>query len=132
MKKLLHAALFAACCHGALAADRAVHFEAALARAKTAGKDIVVYQRGSDWNRLGERLYASVWLKPEFDKALGDGFVLVAVDNPEVVGGPAAASLKQLTDKNVAPPPNEITAIESESGIGYVARLQLYGVQITD
>ena len=44
------------------------------------------------------------------------------MDNPEVVGGPAATGLKQLTDKNLTPPPNEITAIESESSVGYAAR----------
>ena len=33
------------------AAERAAHYEEALSRAKATGKDIVVLQRGSDWNR---------------------------------------------------------------------------------
>ena len=57
-----------------------------MARAKASGKDIVVLQRGSDWNVCGEMLYRRVWCRDEFVKALGDGFVLVTVDNPEVLG----------------------------------------------
>jgi hypothetical protein len=48
------------------AVERAAHFEESLLRAKATGKDIVVLQRGSDWNRLGEMLYHEVWLKDEF------------------------------------------------------------------
>jgi len=70
-------------------AERAAHYEEALARAKAAGKDIVVLQRGSDWNRLGEMLYEDIWLTDEFARALGDGFILVAVDLPEEEGARA-------------------------------------------
>ena len=65
MKNLLLSALLVAGC-SVFAAERAPHFEAALARAKSAGKDIVVFQRGSDWNRLSERLHTDLWLKSEF------------------------------------------------------------------
>src|SRR5262245_21370726 len=44
-------------------AERAENYSDALVRAKATGKDIVVFQRGSDWNRLGELLYNDVWLK---------------------------------------------------------------------
>lgn len=68
---------------------RVADYPAALAAAKESGNDIVVFQRGSDWNRLGEALYREVWLNPEFPKELGEGFVLVAVDRPEQPGMPA-------------------------------------------
>jgi len=59
---------------------RAAHFTEALEKAKAANQDIVVFQRGSDWNTLGESLYRNVWQKPELLTELGEGFVLVAVD----------------------------------------------------
>ena len=82
----------------AAAADRADHYEDALARAKAAGKDLVVFQRGSDWNRLSETLYQNVWLQDEFANDLGDGFVLVAVDRPESDAGAAGARLTKQVD----------------------------------
>ena len=55
-----------------LAADRAANYEDALLRAKETGKDIVVLQRGSDWNRLGEELYNKIWNTDDFSHKLGD------------------------------------------------------------
>ncbi len=103
-------------------AERAASYEEALARAKAGGKDIVVFQRGSDWNRLGEQLYAGLWMRPELSAALGNDFVLVAVDRPEVAGGPAATMLRKLADANAAIPPCEVTAIESAGGSVYSPR----------
>ena len=40
---------------------RADNYEDALALAKTGDKDIVVFQRGSDWNCLGEAIYQGIW-----------------------------------------------------------------------
>lgn len=119
------------------AVERAAHFEEALLRAKATGKDIVVLQRGSDWNRLGEMLYHEVWLKDEFARELGDGFVLVAVDLPELEGGrplrgPWRAAvdsrygiraeespplrLEKLVQEESALPANEVTAVEAKDG----------------
>src|SRR6478735_1793619 len=82
---------------GAAPTTRAPDFTAALAAAKSSGNDIAVLQRGSDWNRLGETIYQNVWQKPEFIKALGDGFVLVTVDRQEQVGAPAIGSAGDRT-----------------------------------
>ena len=68
------------------AALRATDFEDALQKANASGCDIVVLQRGSDWNVLGERIYNNLWSKEAFAKGLGKGFVLVTVDRPEVPG----------------------------------------------
>lgn len=54
-------------------------YPAALERAKATGNDMLVLQRGSDWNLLGEKLYQEVWLKDAFVESLGKGFILVAV-----------------------------------------------------
>lgn len=122
------------------AAERAANYEEALVRAKATGKDIVVLQRGSDWNRLGEMLYHDVWLKDEFARALGDRFILVTVDLPEQEGaqalpGPFFPADGALTDR-VKPvavptpsrriatlvggetplPANEVTVVESPGG----------------
>lgn len=70
----------------AASAIHAENCEAARARAKVSDSDLVVFQRGSDWNQLGETLYRKVWLTDELARALGDRFVLVAVDRPETVG----------------------------------------------
>jgi hypothetical protein len=94
MKHFIHAALFVACSHAVPAAERAPDYAAALERAKATGQDIVVFQRGSDWNPLSERLHTRVWMRPDFAKAAGD-VVLVAVDQPEVVAGPAEALAKR-------------------------------------
>lgn len=124
--------------------QRAANYEEALARAKESGKDIVVFQRGSDWNHLAEALYQSVWQKDELLRALGPGFVLVAVDKPEVLGGRAVQGqctavqclITGLSDTpvgNSAPlhlaklaeqsaPPNEITGLQSEGNAVYKPR----------
>jgi hypothetical protein len=121
-------------------ATRAANYEEALALAKESGRDIVVFQRGSDWNRLAETLYHEVWLKDEFAQDLGEKFVLVAVDRPEVVGGrfvrvtcsDASCGDKDSTNDfavgNSPPlrlatladvetlPSNEVAAVESKDG----------------
>jgi hypothetical protein len=107
----------------------AENYEEALTRAKETGKDIVVLQRGSDWNRLGERIYNDVWLKDEFVKALGDGVILVAVDYPEQEGAPAlrgsspasteaspVSRLMSLVDEKTPLPVNQITSVEAKDG----------------
>ena len=66
--------------------ERVQHFDEALARAKATGNDIVVLQRGSDWNRLSEHVYQDIWSREPFFKSLGDGFILLAVDNQENPG----------------------------------------------
>ena len=131
-------------------ADRVANYTEALARAKETGKDIVVLQRGSDWNRLGEILYDEVWSTEDFARELGDKFILVDVDLPEVIGSrplpvPApkepetAASdsdappkidtgnqppmrLARLTDDKNPPPPDELTAVESEGKVPFAKR----------
>jgi hypothetical protein len=127
-------------------AERAANYEEALVRAKQTGKDIVVLQRGSDWNPLGESLYREVWLTDDFAHELGDKFILVAVDNPEVVGGRAVygqctavkcgitglsdiqigsaapLNLAKLTDAAAPMPPSEVTAVTSEGGATFTRR----------
>ena len=121
-------------------AERAASYEAALDRAKTSGADIVVLQRGSDWNRLGEILYNDVWRKDEFARALGERFILVTVDLPEVEGGTALTGpftpadgvlcdrvetepvstpsrrIAKLADAETLLPTNEVTAVASPGG----------------
>ncbi len=128
------------------AVERVANYDEALIRAKATGSDIVVFQRGSDWNRLGETLYNNVWMKPEFAQALGGGFILVAVDKPEAMGGRAVqgqcslvyCGVTGLSDTQVgsAPPlrlskwaedatqplPNEIAAVESKDGATFKQR----------
>ena len=117
------------------AAERAAHYEEALAHAKASGKDIVVLQRGSDWNRLGEMIYNDIWLKDEFARKLGDRFILVTVDLPEQEGaralqGPYSAAeagrsdmqagastsmrLEKLSQDQTPLPANEVTAVEAK------------------
>lgn len=93
-------------------AERAANYEVALERAKATGKDIAVFQRGSDWNLLAERLYRDVWLTDDFAASVGDQVILVAVDSPEVVGG--IATVERI--KAAPMPPNEVTAVASEGG----------------
>jgi len=116
--------------------QRAENYELALARAQATGNDIVVYQRGSDWNLLAETLYHTVWLKEQLLQELGPGFILVAVDHPEGAGGrsvygaPTEATagttppqrLAELTDEKNPLPPNEITAVESKDGATFKTR----------
>ena len=104
------------------AASRTEQYEQALSLAKASGKDIVVFQRGSDWNRLGETLYQDVWLKDEFARELGDGFVLVAVDRPEAATEPPALRLANLSDAKTPLPANEVTAVESAAKVPFAAR----------
>ena len=110
---------------------RAADYTAALAQAKASGNDIVVLQRGSDWNRLGETLYQNVWLRPEFIAALGDGFVLTTVDRQEQPGAPALGSGEDaglITQFNaaVAPearlPDNTISDLKAEGGATFQRR----------
>ena len=110
---------------------RASDFTDALAQAKQTGNDIVVLQRGSDWNPLGETLFQKVWQRPEFPKALGDGFVLVTVDRPEHPGAPALGSsgdpsgmarFTQATAPAAPLPPNEASAVSAESGATFTKR----------
>jgi hypothetical protein len=118
----------------------------ALDRARKSGQDIVVFQRGSDWNRLGEVLYHDVWLKPEFAHELGNQFLLVEVDHPEVLGGRAVqgqcTSLKcgvtgfsdvavgsspplrlaRLVEDQTPLPASEVTGVASTEGAVYRPR----------
>jgi len=110
---------------------RAADFTDALAQAKQTGNDIVVLQRGSDWNRLGETLFQTVWQRPEFAKSLGDGFVLVTVDRPEQPGAPALGStgdgtsmahFTQATADGAPLPSNEASAVRAEGGATFKKR----------
>lgn len=107
----------------------AENYDDALTRAKATGKDIVVLQRGSDWNRLGERIYNALWMNTEFARELGDGFILVTVDYPEQDGAPALrefasasednSPLQRLTNQTQEQtqlPANQITAVEAKDG----------------
>ena len=81
----------------AVAAERAAHYEEALALARPSGSDIVVFQRGSDWNRLGEILYQEVWLKEEFAARVGRP-VRAGRGGPSGTGGcagPAGALVRE-------------------------------------
>lgn len=121
--------------------ERAATYEIALARAKATGKDIVVFQRGSDWNRLGEELYNTIWLNEGFVRELGPGFILAAVDHQEEPGsmaltglyrGTAAAvsasgvsspqRLAQMTAEGCAIPPNSIVSVGSKDGTTFKSR----------
>ncbi|MFO1490396.1 MAG: hypothetical protein U1F77_04855 [Kiritimatiellia bacterium] len=119
------------------AALHAPDYEEALRLARGTGRDIVVLQRGSDWNPLGERIYSELWLDKAFAAELGKGFVLVTVDKPEILGGQAVhgrcteekCGVTGLSETRIgsnpplrlargtadaAPPPDsEITAVES-------------------
>ena len=122
------------------ATERVEDYEAALARGKATGKDIVVFQRGSDWNVCAETLYQTIWSTDAFAKALGDGFILLAVDDPESPGGrpiicdgkgalvmPDAAGgplprLQNQCGEKSTPPPSEITAVVSEAKVKFTKR----------
>jgi hypothetical protein len=112
-------------------ATRARDFTEALERAKTAGSDIVVLQRGSDWNRLGETLNRDVWQTPAFAEALGEGFVLVTVDRPEQAGAPAlgtgesGAGLERFLTATAAGaklPDDELVSARAEGGADFKKR----------
>jgi hypothetical protein len=117
-------------------AERRANYQEALARARQTGQDIVVYQRGSDWNHLGEELLADVWNQPKLAAAVGFGSILVVVDNPETPGSPPVSArapenavphyetprvsarqrLQELTDATRSRPVNEIEAITCANG----------------
>ncbi|MCW1925045.1 discoidin domain-containing protein [Luteolibacter arcticus] len=110
---------------------RARDFTEALEQAQASGSDIVVLQRGSDWNRLGETLYQGVWQAPEFEKELAEGFVLVTVDRPEQAGAPAlgsgesAAGLTRFLAATAAGaklPENEVASVRAEGGASFKKR----------
>lgn len=110
---------------------RAQDFTEALEMAKATGNDIVVLQRGSDWNRLGETLYRNVWSAPEFEKQLGEGFVLVAVDRPEQMGAPALGSAETAdaltrflaaTAATAGLPDNEVLSVSTTGGASFKKR----------
>lgn len=127
-------------------AERAPHYEAALARAKETGKDIVVFQRGSDWNRLAETLHKTVWATDEFAAELGDRFILTTVGRQEVVGGhavqgecsavycgttglsnvaignPPPLRLASLVSDTASTPANDIASIETQNGTVFKKR----------
>lgn len=118
--------------------ERAPSYEAALARAKATGMDIAVYQYGSDWNPCSLSLFQRVWSPDLLPRALGPGFVLVAIDQPEVVGGRAvygrctaekcglvgysdtpignSAPLRFESLAKAEPPPTEVVSVTTPSG----------------
>lgn len=122
------------CAHSLLTAaptTRAKDFTEALALAQESGNDIAVFQRGSDWNLLGERLHQSLWLSPDLEKNLGDGFVLTSVDHPERPGAPALGSGEDpsaiqrfhlATTPGTPLPKDEITSVRSESDTSFKQR----------
>ncbi len=112
-------------------AIRAKDFTEALELAKPTGSDIVVLQRGSDWNRLGETLNRQVWQTPEFAEALGEGFVLVTVDRPEQAGaaplgsGESGAGLSRFLGATAAGaklPDDELASARTEGGANFKKR----------
>jgi hypothetical protein len=111
--------LFLAMSAYAAPSTRVADYDAALTYAAANNTDIVVYQRGSDWNHLGEMLYHDVWQKPAFANALGDGFVLVAVDRQEALGSKPVAGHPPLdaaaSYERTVPPQKYITqAVDME------------------
>jgi hypothetical protein len=100
----------------------AENFDEALTRAKKTGQDIVVLQRGSDWNKLGEMLYNDIWLKDEFARQLGTGFILVSVDRKDPDMDSSPSRLASLVDAKTPLPANEVIAVESEAKIPFAPR----------
>lgn len=119
-------------------AERAADYPTALARATATGKDIVLFQRGSDWCPRGERVYHEAWNTAAFVRALGDGFVLVAIDAPETPGAkhipgryeaggdevrtwsPSLHAVDRLARfADLAVPRDQITGIKADSGADY-------------
>ncbi len=116
---------------GAAPTTRAADFTEALEQAKANGNDIVVLQRGSDWNRFGETLYKNPWSSPEFVKNLGDGFILTTVDRPERPGAPAIGSgddpaglarFLRTTAPGSPLPDDETTSISAAGGATFKKR----------
>ncbi len=82
------------------AAWPAADYEEALTLAARHGCDIAVFQRGSDWNRLGERMYRDIWSQEKFAAQLGTNVVMVCVDQPEAAGN---APVSPALDLNALP-----------------------------
>lgn len=78
---------------------RAGDYPEALKQAKATGKDIVIFQRGRDWCVEGERMYHNVWNTEAMLKELGDGFIMVTIDDPE---NPDAPPVPQTSDPKLA------------------------------
>lgn len=129
-------------------------YEEALALAKADGKDIVVFQYGSDWNACSLSLFQNVWNTPEFARKLGKGFILLAIDNPENPGAqpvfgegvakacglrgvlfakPATTPQQRLTAQCGDPtnfPANQVMSVTTEGGVPFVKRAD--GSWVTD
>ncbi len=127
-------------------ARRASHFEEALELAKEGKRDIVILQRGSDWNRIGETLYHDIWTQESFARALGDAFVMLTVDRQEAVsaaplppmrrdskGNPMLPEgqppqktpvrfLSDLADEKIAPPANDLVSVTTEGKAPFTRR----------
>lgn len=111
--------------------ERAQDITEALAKAAEGSRDIVVYQRGSDWNLLGETLHRDLWLKPELLSELGEGFVLVAVDRPEQAGAPSllepadprfTQTWESLAGKDISLPENQVIGVVAVGGASFKKR----------
>jgi hypothetical protein len=142
--RLLLATLAAASFAHAAPTERAADYETALARAKATGNDIAVFQYGSDWNPCSMAILEKVWSKPAFVSALGEGFILVGIDKPEVVGGRAVygrctevnCGVSGFSDTAIGsappmnleklakaePPASELTVVTSEAGVPFARR----------
>jgi hypothetical protein len=116
---------------GAAPTTRAADFTEALEQAKANGNDIVVLQRGSDWNRFGETIYKNLWSSPDFEKNLGEGFVLTTVDKQERPGAPAIGSggdvygldrFLRATAPGSPVPEDEIASISAVGGASFKKR----------
>ena len=110
---------------------RADDYPAALEQAKASGNDVVVLQRGSDWNLLGEKIYQNIWMSRDFEKSLAEGFVLVAVDRAERPGAPALGSgqdpsgmqrFLSITAAGAPLPDDECSSVHAEGGATFKKR----------
>jgi hypothetical protein len=117
----------------AAASERVADYPTALERAAATGNDLLVLQRGSDWNRLGEDFHRHVWQQDAFLRSLGPGFILVEVDRPEFPGAPsllageaersAIARFRAFTrEAETEPPPSTVAAVQAQSGAVYQPR----------
>ena len=99
------------------AAVRVSDWVAAQDAARDGGRDIFVYQYGSDWNGAGVHLKESAWDTPAFATAMGTGSVLLAVDMPD--GPPpsaASASDAWAAAMSNRPPLLDIKAVATDRG----------------
>lgn len=102
-------------------ATRAEHFAAALADAKAGNKTIAAYFHGSDWSRLGEHLKQTVWDTERLASLLGDGFVMVAIDQRDYLD----LNVRKAVERAQALLPNkgaEIVSITSQGGAKFEKR----------